>query len=452
MTYGANANGTGAGPHQARSIGGVTQTYDANGNLTSGMGRTIAWNNENLPSSVTSNGVTETYGYNADSLRVKKVRSGVTTIYLEGLWEQTSSGTTRRFYTLNGQVVAVRTNAGSTNTVSYLHGDHLGSISVTTTASGTAEPRQEFDPWGTVRSGGVTTTTRNYTGQILDDTGLLFYNARYYDPVIGRFISADTVVPGSPSGTMNGVAVKPLTVSFHEGGFRSKLNSESKAPFWFQMDGDAKQQHGSPMGPANPQALNRYAYVQNNPLKYTDPTGHTVYLSQDAANELASALNIAAMQIALGGGIAGGVAEIAHRIWAASGLSERSLTGTFFRAIATALAEAAVAGIAAGLLLAFGLSEFLAYELQRMSEHISAYTGDDGIAIATDGKGIYYLNRTTGKAIYDSAGSSPMAHFLVAHLPEEMRLGGRPVEVGKQTKRWWEGWHFKADAHHYNES
>jgi hypothetical protein len=40
------------------------------------------------------------------------------------------------------------------------------------------------------------------------------------------------------------------------------------------MDGDAKQQHGSPMGPANPQALNRYSYVQNNPLKYTDPSGH----------------------------------------------------------------------------------------------------------------------------------------------------------------------------------
>jgi RHS repeat-associated protein len=280
MTYGANANGTGAGPHQARSIGGVTQTYDANGNLTSGMGRTIAWNNENLPSSVTSNGVTETYGYNADSLRVKKVRSGVTTIYLEGLWEQTSSGTTRRFYSLNGQVVAVRTNAGSTNTVSYLHGDHLGSISVTTTASGTAEPRQEFDPWGTVRSGGVTTTTRNYTGQILDDTGLLFYNARYYDPAIGRFISADTIVPGS----------NPLTV----------WPSDAVAGGVWRTNGN---------GPTDPQQLNRYSYTLNNPLKYTDPTGHCVP-GTCALTGAAAGGAVAGPAGAVVGGIVGAVVDL----------------------------------------------------------------------------------------------------------------------------------------------
>jgi RHS repeat-associated protein len=56
----------------------------------------------------------------------------------------------------------------------------------------------------------------------LDNTGLYYYNARYYDPGIGRFISADTIVPN----------------------------------------------------PANPQSLNRYSYCLNNPLKYTDPTGH----------------------------------------------------------------------------------------------------------------------------------------------------------------------------------
>ncbi len=61
----------------------------------------------------------------------------------------------------------------------------------------------------------------DFTGQRLDGTGLHFYNARYYDSLLGRFISADTIVPGVDS-----------------------------------------------------QAYNRYAYVRNNPLRYTDPTGH----------------------------------------------------------------------------------------------------------------------------------------------------------------------------------
>jgi RHS repeat-associated protein len=255
--------------------------------------------------------------------------------------------------------------------VSYLHGDHLGSISVTTTASGTAEPRQEFDPWGTVRSGGVTTTTRNYTGQILDDTGLLFYNARYYDPAIGRFISGDTVVPGSPSGTMNGVAVKPLTVSFHESGFRSKLNSESKAPFWFQMDGDAKQQHGSPLGPANPQALNRYAYVQNNPLKYTDPTGHTVYYDHAQAEQYIQMLrNFAA-------NLRDGAAAL--------------LAATTLGAVVTAITAlfgplgAAIAALFAGeiAMMSYLLTEF-ANQIDQFADLIEKYNGDNGVSITAD--------------------------------------------------------------------
>jgi RHS repeat-associated protein len=65
-------------------------------------------------------------------------------------------------------------------------------------------------------------TDKQFTGQRLDGTGLYYYNARYYDPIIGRFISADTIVPN----------------------------------------------------PANPQAFNRYSYCLNNPLKYIDPSGH----------------------------------------------------------------------------------------------------------------------------------------------------------------------------------
>jgi RHS repeat-associated protein len=62
-----------------------------------------------------------------------------------------------------------------------------------------------------------------YTGQRQEESlGLYFYNARWYDPSLGRFAQADTIVPS----------------------------------------------------PGNPQSLNRYTYTFNNPLKYVDPTGH----------------------------------------------------------------------------------------------------------------------------------------------------------------------------------
>jgi hypothetical protein len=73
---------------------------------------------------------------------------------------------------------------------------------------------------------------------------------------------------------MNSVAVKPLTVGFHETQFLRKLNQENRLGFWFQLSNRERRQIGSPWGPVNSQALNRYSYVMNNPLKYTDPTGH----------------------------------------------------------------------------------------------------------------------------------------------------------------------------------
>jgi RHS repeat-associated protein len=52
-----------------------------------------------------------------------------------------------------------------------------------------------FMPFGSLRSGGPVGTERTFTGQIDDaGTGLMFYNARYYDPVVGRFTQADTVL------------------------------------------------------------------------------------------------------------------------------------------------------------------------------------------------------------------------------------------------------------------
>ncbi|MBK9943309.1 MAG: RHS repeat-associated core domain-containing protein [Kouleothrix sp.] len=124
---------------------------------------------------------------------------------------------------------------------------------------------QTFTPWGTIKRGGISATSLNFTGQRLDSgTGLLYYHARYYDPVLGRFVSADSVVPGSASGGMDGVQLRPLTVDFHEPGFLGQIASENRG-------NDDKL---NTMGLQNPQALNRYSYTQNNPLRWIDSTGH----------------------------------------------------------------------------------------------------------------------------------------------------------------------------------
>jgi RHS repeat-associated protein len=102
----------------------------------------------------------------------------------------------------------------------FSQGDHLGSTTLITDSSGAEIAYQEYLPFGASLPGGSTGEERLYTGQQLDNTGIYYYGARYYDPELRRFISPDPI-----------------------------------------------------MDPYNPQNLNRYSYVLNNPYRYTDPTG-----------------------------------------------------------------------------------------------------------------------------------------------------------------------------------
>jgi RHS repeat-associated protein len=189
-------------------------------------------------------GVAETYRYDGDGQRVSRTVGGsITTTYVFGVYEQ-EGVIARKYYRFNGKPVAMREGA---STVSYLHSDHLGSASAATNSSGVLTSWQRFDPWGKIRaSNGSMPTKQNFTGQYLDDTGLLYYNARYYDPTTARFISADSIVPSAGA----------LTRAPHD-------------PVATAAWGKAKEG-----GPANPQDLNRYTYVLNNPVRHTDPTGH----------------------------------------------------------------------------------------------------------------------------------------------------------------------------------
>ena len=76
----------------------------------------------------------------------------------------------------------------------FIHPDYVGSTSVITDSSGTKLNEVDYYPYGSMVESEEIPTERKFTGQILDDsTGLYFYNARYYDPYTGSFISADTV-------------------------------------------------------------------------------------------------------------------------------------------------------------------------------------------------------------------------------------------------------------------
>jgi len=133
------------------------------------------------------------------------------TIYV---WDWVESGA--NYYYFGGRKVAMRNG-----TVTYLYADHLTST-VETNDSG-ANPSQLYYPYGAERRSGSLPTPYRYTGQRWESAiGLYFYNARWYDPALGRFIQPDTIVPE----------------------------------------------------PGNPQALNRYSYAGNNPTTYNDPSGH----------------------------------------------------------------------------------------------------------------------------------------------------------------------------------
>ncbi len=138
-----------------------------------------------------------------------------------------------------------------------------------------------------VFTSGSSRTDKGLVGQRLDgSSGLLYYGSRYYGPALSYFISPNSVVPGSAVSSGGGAATlsieqnSKLTVDFHESGFLTSVRGENQQivekGFWFQLSGQDKQTAKDPSGPENPQALSRYSYTLDNPIRYSDPAGHFV--------------------------------------------------------------------------------------------------------------------------------------------------------------------------------
>ncbi|MBV1915817.1 MAG: VCBS repeat-containing protein [Pseudomonadales bacterium] len=239
-TYGANN----AGPHAVTNAGGTTYSYDANGNQTAGNGRSLSYNSfDKLVEAKKGNDHTTTFYYGASRSRYKRVDDAVggqtTTLYLGNVEKIDRPNESVKYRSNLGAMIITSAGNGSAGEIQYIFKDQQGSIDVIVDSSG-ATTDLSFDAWGKRRRASnwnvldateIATdfiaenrvTTRGYTGhEQLDEMGLIHMNGRIYDPSLGRVLQADPFI----------------------------------------------------QAPGNSQSYNRYTYVINNPLAYTDPSGY----------------------------------------------------------------------------------------------------------------------------------------------------------------------------------
>jgi len=243
--YEYSTNPADSGPYHAPeliTIGGDiahSLEYDEAGNLlsvSSGVAssegnlldREYSWDALGRLTAVAANGVTTSFIYDAQNRRIRKISTNGTDVtYVGELVEVTPQGVTA--HVMHDGTRIARVEPGGN--VSYIIDDQIGSSTIMSNELGEVVQRLDYEPYGAIiensRSMNLASFRHTFTGQELDsETELMFYGARYYDPVIGLFCSADPIVPD----------------------------------------------------PSMPQSFNRYAYVMNSPLMYTDPTGNSLLI------------------------------------------------------------------------------------------------------------------------------------------------------------------------------
>jgi RHS repeat-associated protein len=200
-------------------------TYDANGNMTNDGNNILVYDAANHTVSSTQSGVTSTYSYDCKSLRVVKSSGGTTTVYIfsgSKVIAEYQNGTApnapTREYIYSGSGLLAKIEGGTTN---YYHADHL-STRATTDTNGSVVGQQGLYPFGDPWYDSGTTSRKKLADYERDpESGNDYALARSYVNRIGRFASPDPM-----------------------GG-----------------------------GIGNPQGLNRYSYVANDPVNAADPSG-----------------------------------------------------------------------------------------------------------------------------------------------------------------------------------
>lgn len=220
----------GSGPSNAVAVDAATNrllgySYDANGNMTHDGLNSLVYDAENRVLSSTTGGVTTNYTYDGAGLRVKKISGGTTTVYIfsggKVIAEYVNGAAVNsptREYMYSGSQLLATLEAG---TAKYHHADHL-SVRATTDAAGTKIGEQAHYPFGEAWFSASTTAKQRFTTYERDtESGNDYAIFRYHVNRLGRFNRPD-----------------PLAGYI-----------------------------------ADPQSLNRYGYVLNDPANMVDPNG-----------------------------------------------------------------------------------------------------------------------------------------------------------------------------------
>jgi RHS repeat-associated protein len=210
-----------------------SEVYDLNGNTASSGGDQYAYDFlDRLKTKHDSMGAAVVLTYDCDGNRVAKAAGGVMTQYLVDdlnptghaqVLEEVSGGAVQVRYTYGRHPISQTQSLGGTPSTTYYGYDARGNVAFLTDATSMTANNYEYDAWGSlIASSGTTSNTRLYSGEELDpDLGLVNLRARYLRTSTGRFLTIDPA-PGQIG--------RPLT-------------------------------------------MNRYAYADDDPIDFSDPTG-----------------------------------------------------------------------------------------------------------------------------------------------------------------------------------